>query len=613
MSPRAAGCRFSRAMRLAGAMVSLAALASPAAALVSPPAAAAASPSPAISPAPGTPDASPGTQISILGVAPRLIAGVSVRGSVSGPHRGRLHSYSGGRGASFLLARRLAQGERVRVSVRLRGRAPMRWSFIVARLAPTPGVLDLLTSQPNKLDHFVSQPALLPPRISVRPGSSLGKRDIFLTPLPAPVIHPNSNNELTINPVGPGGPMIIDRRGRLVWFHQVAPPMVATNFRPQRFEGHEVLTWWQGVVTAAAFGLGEGVIADTSYRTLRTVRVGNGYRADLHEFVLTPAGDALFTIYSPVLVHLRGTAPGALSPIMDSIVQEVDVRTGLVVYEWHSLGHIPIADSYASPATSAYFDAFHVNSIQLLPRDRMLVSARDTSAVYDIDRRTGRIVWTLGGKASTFRLGARARFYFQHDAQMRSDSRISLFDDGAGPPSFERSSRGLILALNLRRRTATVVHQYRRPGHDTLADSEGNVQALPGGDEFVGFGETPYFSEFSAAGRLLFDGALPIDDGSYRVFSFPWQAMPSTPPVAVAHRISGSRVVIAVSWNGATAVAAWQVLAGAATGPLRTVASAPDRSFETQITVAGAALRFELRALGSRGQVLGRSAVVGAA
>ena len=93
------------------------------------------------------------------------------------------------------------------MSVRLRGRAPVRWSFTVARLAPhARPVLDVLTPQLNKLDHFVSQPALLPPRISVRRGSSLGKRDIFLTPLPSPMIHPNSNNELTIDPVGPGRP-----------------------------------------------------------------------------------------------------------------------------------------------------------------------------------------------------------------------------------------------------------------------------------------------------------------------------------------------------------------------------------------------------------------------
>jgi outer membrane protein assembly factor BamB len=160
------------------------------------------------------------------------------------------------------------------------------------------------------------------------------------------------------------------------------------------------------------------VIADSSYRAMRIVRAGNGCQADIHEFVITPADDALFTVYSPVLVHLSGTAPGSLSPLLDSMVQEVDIRTGLVVWEWHGLGHIPLADSYATPALSAAYDVFHLNSIQVLPGDRVLVSAPDTSAVYDIERRTGQIVWTLGGLASSFRLGSGARFYFQHDAQL---------------------------------------------------------------------------------------------------------------------------------------------------------------------------------------------------
>ena len=195
-------------------------------------------------------------------------------------------------------------------------------------------------------------------------------------------------------------------------------------------------------MTPSAFGLGEGVIADSSYRTIRAVQAGNGYSMDIHEFQLTPAGDALFTVYSPVLVHLPGTPAGTLSPLLDAIVQEVDVRTGLVVWEWHSYGHIPLADSYATPANSASYDAFHLNSIQPLAGGRVLVSARDTSAVYLLDRPSGRILWTLGGKASSFRLARGARFYFQHDAQMVGPERISLFDDEAGPPMQAPSSRG---------------------------------------------------------------------------------------------------------------------------------------------------------------------------
>jgi hypothetical protein len=562
---------------------------------------------PTVSPAPGTPDASPQTQISLLGIAPSKIESVQVTGAVSGSHPGRLRAYSGRRGASFVLDRPLTQGERVSVRVRIRGRAALSFSFAVAHLAPTPPVLDIPIFQPAKLDHFVSRPDLLPPQITVHKSSGASTGDIFITPLPSPVVHPESNNAITIHPVGPGGPMIIDSRGRLVWFDQLKPPVYAINFRPQRYAGHEVLTWWQGSVTSSAFGLGAGVIADTHYGTVHTVRTGNGYPADLHEFVITPSGDAFFTVYSPILVHLPGTAPGKLSPLLDAIVQEVDIRTGLVVWEWHAYGHIPLADSYATPALSADYDAYHINAVQPLSGGRVLVSARDTSAIYEIDHATGRILWKLGGKASTFRLGRGARFYFQHDAQLLPGNRVSLFDDEAGPPFYAKASRGLVLALDLGRRMARVLRQYHRPGGDTLAQSEGSVQTLAGGNVFVGFGSTPFFSEFSASGKLLFDAQLPTDDGSYREYRFPWSATPRTRPVAVARRSSPGRVSVYVSWNGASTVASWQVLAGSSAASLSPVATVRRRDFETRIDIDTSAGVVKVRALSSSGRVLSSS------
>ena len=559
----------------------------------------------AISPASGTPDASPTTQISVLGIAPDQLRSARVDGTVSGLHRGAFHPYSGRRGASFVLRRPLEGGEHVSVVVRFAHRNPRRFSFTVARLATVPPVLDIPKLQPSKLDHFVSAPGLLAPRIFVRQGATPG--DIFLTPLPSPEIHPESNNALTVNPVGPGGPMIIDGHGRLVWFKQLPPPEVATNLDIQRYNGHRVLTWWQGKVTAAAFGLGEGVIANTHYRTVKVVHVGNGYDADLHEFRLEPGGDALFTVNSLVMMHLPGTTPGALSPVLDSILQEVDVRTGLVMWEWHALGHIPLADSYATAATSAYFDAYHMNSIEPLPHDRLLVSARDTSAIYEIDRATGRIIWTLGGKASSFHMQRGAGFFFQHDAAMLPGNRVSLFDDEAGPPIKQPSSRGLILALDLRHHRASVAHAYRRPAGG-LANSEGSFQTLPGGDRFVGFGSAGFFSEFSSSGALLFDARLPVDDGSYRQFTYPWSTTPTRRPSVAARSETGGRVALYASWNGATTVARWQVLAGTGTGALKPVRSTANRGFETRIEVRSSATRFAVRALNARAKVLATSA-----
>ncbi|HET8672695.1 MAG TPA: arylsulfotransferase family protein [Thermoleophilaceae bacterium] len=561
----------------------------------------------AVSPGPGTPDASPQTQISILGAPSKRIRSLSVTGALSGAHSGRLRAYSGRRGASFLLRSPLAQGERVTVVIRIRGRAPLRYSFSVARSGAAQPLLNLPVVQQSKVQHFVTLPYLIPPRITVRRGAASGS--IFLTPLPSPIVHPGSNNTATISPVGPGGPMILDRRGQLVWFRQLTPPEVAANLRIQRYRGKRVLTWWQGPVTPQAFGLGEGVIADSSYRTIATVHAGNGYAMDIHEFTLTPSGDALFTVYKPVLVHLPGTPAGKLSPLLDSIVQELDIRTGLVVWEWHALGHIPLSESYATPANSASYDAFHINSIQPLTRGRVLISARDTSAIYEVDRASGRIMWRLGGKASSFRLGRGARFWFQHDAQALPGNRISLFDDEAGPPQKAPSSRGLVLKLDMKRRTARVVREFQRPGQ-TSAQSEGSLQTLPGGNLFAGFGAQPFFSEFSPTGRLLFDASLPQDDGSYRAYAFPWSGTPRTRPDVAVRRTGPSAVSVYASWNGATAVRRWQVLAGASAGRLSPLASASRRSFETRIGVKGSGARFAVRALGAHGRVLATSRVV---
>jgi hypothetical protein len=558
-----------------------------------------------LSPAPGTPAASPDTQISILGVAPSRIASVTVRGAVSGAHTGRLRAYAAERGASFLLDQPLTQGERASATVRVRGlRRTVRTTFTVAHLAPPQPYLNITKVKAEALQEFVTEPGLQAPKIEVLRPLTGAPGSILLTPLPSPVIHPESDNAVTIDPVGPGGPMIVDGQGRLVWFRRLTSPDVAANLTATRFRGKPVLTWWQGPVTPSAYGQGEGVIADTRYRTVATVHAGNGYKMDIHEFRLTNHGTAVFTVYSPILVHLPGTPAEATSPLLDSIVQEVDIHTGLVVWEWHAYGHIPLAQSYATPENSSSYDAFHINSIQPLRGGRVLISARDTATIYLLDRATGRIRWRLGGKASDFRMGPGARFWLQHDARLLPGGRVSLFDDEAGPPQKAPASRGLILKLDHHRRRATVSAEYRR-SPTTSAQSEGSTQLLPGGDVFVGFGSTPYFSQFSAGGRLLFDAKLPDGDGSYRVERHVWNATPATLPLAAARAADAGHVTVYASWNGATAVARWQVLDGAGV-----VGSAARDGFETAITVPAGAGPYAVRALDARGRTLATSPAV---
>ena len=551
-----------------------------------------------VSPSPGSRDASPATQISFLGVPARRLRSISVVGSATGAHPGRLLAYSQGDGASFVPSRPFAEGERVTVSARVAGAhggAMLVNRFAIARLdAITATPKTIRGGRANEIQAFRSRPDLHPPVVAVSASSpAMAPGDLFLAPYAGP---------------GQAGPMILDSSGGLVWFKGLPTRTSAANLQVQEYFGRPVLTWWQGLVTVHGFGLGQGVIADTGYDTIAHVRAGNGLQADLHELQLTPSGTALITAYEPILCNLSGVGGPAYGAVTDGVMQEIDVATGLVRFQWTSLAHVSLRDSYAHASrasTHEPFDFFHLNSIA---RDRdgsLLISARNTWASYDVDPRSGTILWRLGGKRSTFALGPGTATAWQHDPRQLPDGSISLFDNGASP-RVHSQSRGVVISLDATRRKASMVRQITRPAA-LLAESQGNMQALANGDWLIGWGEVPDVSEFSADGRLLFDAHLPAADESYRAFRFSWAATPVHPPAFAVQRPRGAPAVVYVSWNGATNVAAWRVLAGPRPDALAPVAEAPRTGFETAIALPASvtAPYGTVQALDGTGAVLG--------
>ena len=566
-----------------------------------------------ISPLPGTPDASPQTQISILGTPAANITGVTVTGSQTGAHEGQLEAYSAGGGASFVPNAPFQEGEEVSVSVHLTEGGPLSDTFTVAhQTAPQP-FLVLVGEEPEEQQHFKSEPGIAPPKLTVTKPDTALAGDLFLDPLPGPIIHPGGAKLLEFKPVGPNGTMITNPAGQMLWWRQLPENYAAGALELKTYEGEPVLTWWQGRVTEVANGEGEGIIANSNYETVATVKAGNGYAADIHEFDVRPDGTAIIDAYTSVCTPVCSEAD---PPVQDVVIQQIDIHTGLVMWEWHALGNVPTSDSEVVPAAGV-FDAYHLNSVQQLPEERMLVSMRDTSAIYEIDKKTGAILWTLGGKKNEFKLGTGAQFNFQHDARLEGN-KLSMFDNEAGPP-LKGFSHGLILRVNTATKRASLVREFARP-EKTIAGSEGSTQRLKHGDVMVGFGTTNYMSEFSMKaeaaskkkGTQLFEAQLPVGDGTYRVLRYPWSATPNTLPALAAVRESPSQVNIYASWNGATTVASWKVLAGESAAALTPVASAPWSGFETAISVPSSASTFEVQALDSKGQVLATSAPVSA-
>jgi hypothetical protein len=350
------------------------------------------------------------------------------------------------------------------------------------------------------------------------------------------------------------------------------------------------------------------VIADSSYRVIGEVRAGNGYHADLHDFTIDSRGSGWLTVYVPVLLTVHAHGHSHHVALLDSIVQRVDIPTGLVMFEWHSLGHIGLRESYLPRLQNGLpFDAFHVNSVEVDRAGNFLVSERNTWTVYLVSGSSGRILWRLGGKRSSFRLPRSARFAWQHDAHRQPDGTVTIFDNHASP-RVGRESRGLVLALDPGHKRAQLVRQYTHP-RPVVAGSQGTMQVLPNGNAFLGWGARPYISEFSRDGRLLFEASFPSSDESYRAYRFPWIGRPSTPP-SVATRTRAGATTVYASWNGATEVGAWRVLAGASPDALQPVATAARAGFETAIPLGSPAAYVAVQALDSAGRVLGTSTAI---
>jgi hypothetical protein len=378
---------------------------------------------------------------------------------------------------------------------------------------------------------------------------------------------------------GPGqrGPMIVDNSGQLVWFRPVQGA-IATNFGVQHYRGSPVLVWWEGSVTNG-YGLGEYVLTDTTYTEVTRVRAGNGLHGDLHEFVITPQGTALFTAFQPVPADLSSVGGPAQGTLLESFIQEVDIASGRVLFEWRASDHVALSESYCALPDGPY-DFFHANSIDVGDDGNLLVSARHTWAVYKIRRPTGEIIWRLGGKRSDFAMGPGTAFYWQHHARWVRNRSLTIFDDGDGFKVEEPRSRGIRLDLDERARSVTLAEQYVHKGY--RAHALGSMQRLSNGGAFVGWGTVPGFSEFSPDGRLRLDAVFSAGGDSYRAFRETWTGHPSEQPAVALVRVGGKPYVFA-SWNGSTSLRAWRLNAGATPNALTPRRSVPSTGFETKI------------------------------
>jgi hypothetical protein len=373
---------------------------------------------------------------------------------------------------------------------------------------------------------LASTPTSPPPLTVLSQTGSLGNGDIFLTPTGDTSTYAN-------------GPEILSPSGNVVWFDPIAAGETSSDFRTQTYHGRRVLTFWEGT----GFGgvsQGTDYIYNDHYQQIATVNAGNGLSADGHEFLITPWNTALIIAYKQTTANLTSIGGPADQTVIDGFVQEIDIRTGKVLFQWNSADHVPYSQSEEPLPASAStpWDWFHVNAVKLDSNGNLLIDSRNAWTTYEVDPRSGNIIWQLGGKDSSFKLQAAPGqslnnageiFAWQHDPESLGNGVYSFFDNesagvantGVGSTSEFPVSRVVKVKLNLRDHTATLLQSDDQP-ESLEASSQGNGQPLRDGGEFVGWGNLPYVSEFGGDGQLRFDAEFPTGVNTYRAYLLPW-------------------------------------------------------------------------------------------
>ena len=460
-----------------------------------------------------------------------------------------------------------------------------------AKLAPAAKAAPFVPAAPHR---FVSRPDLRPPVVAVNTASeTVSAGHIFIAPF-----------QIT-GKAGPGyGALIVDGLGQPIWFKPESTK-TAMNLRVQKYKGKPVITWYEGDVLGG-YG-GDFIVADQSYREIARVTAGHGEHGDLHEFLLTSRGTAIITIYSNIPADLTAVGGSANGQLTEGVIQEIDVPTGKVMAEWRSADHVGLDESYLPSVKADVADYFHLNSVGVDTDGHLLVSARHTSTIYKVHRTTGTVLWRLGGKRSDFTIVPGAEFSFQHDVRRHSDGTLTIFDNNAAAPTATTHARPMRVALDMGAMTARLVAEYQ-PESPRVAWAMGNVEQLPDGGAFVGWGTAGAFTEFAPDGTVRFDATLADGSVTYRAFRAPWVGRPAEPPKVAVVRDAGGKAA-RVSWNGATEVAKWRADMGSRQTALHPVATVRRTGFETAVPLGSRKGYLALTALDAADKVLGTSSV----
>ncbi|MFC2115985.1 aryl-sulfate sulfotransferase [Bacteroidota bacterium] len=289
-----------------------------------------------------------------------------------------------------------------------------------------------------------------------------------------------------------------------------------------------------GMLTYHDYELDGFIALDRLYNPVDTFLMGNGYHANMHEFVLLNNGHALMLAYDYQTRDLSQIIEegDTNALVIGFIIQELDKQKD-VLFQWRSWDHLEISDTYQE-CKSNFLDRFticdfaHANSIDMDSDTSLIISTRNMSEITKIHRQTGEIIWRMGGKNNEFSfIDDPKSFSGQHTVIKQSNGSITLLDNGYNSDSLY--SRGLEYQVDEDLKTARLVKEYH---HDPqiYGFAMGNFQRLDNGNSLIFWGAlkgntSGPVTEYNPEGRVVFEAVFDsIYLSPYRCYRSEWEA-----------------------------------------------------------------------------------------
>jgi hypothetical protein len=253
----------------------------------------------------------------------------------------------------------------------------------------------------------------------------------------------------------------------------------------------------------------------------------SGFKPNGHDWDVGEDGEILLMGEAASVVDMSKFVEGgdSLAEKLDLVVQEFDLELNLVS-SWNSADHFEVTDGNENSPyldfTEKQIDYVHANGISIDSDTSFLISCRHMDEITKVDRRTGEIIWRLGGKQNQFQfVNDDLRFSHQHSIRALPNGNILLFDNGnLRAPQL---SSAVEYSIDEKNKIATLERRfYRNPA--VYSNHQGTTQRVHNGNTIVNWGPYwPSFTEFNADGTTALEWDFTEHSFCPRIEKFIWQ------------------------------------------------------------------------------------------